>query len=570
MQRDERALRRERRWANRGPVGGSAAAQARRCGEPPNAPVLSRADHDQRGRRIPRRCRRGRARPGVRSQGEPARLAESRSRSARAANPKKMPARPGASGRQVTRRTCPSCREQITISAGGESQEDAGEAGRVLASGHKENLPVLSRADHDQRGRRIPRRSRRGRARPGVRSQGEPARLAESRSRSARAASRGKIRARPGAVWRQVTTENLPVLPRADHDQRGRPVLGKSRRGRAPPGVSARRTREVSSTGPPKQERTREVSSTEPPKQKNARAKVSSTETQNKNLPVLPRADHDQRGRPVLGTSRRGLARSGVRSQGRTCRSFREQITISAGGQSRENPGEAGRGLASGHKGEPARLAQSRSRSARAASPGKVPARPGAAWSQRTKDARGFKHRTPRARTHARGFKHRTPKTKKRTREGFKHRNPEQEPARLAQSRSRSARAASPGNVPARPGPVWRQVTTENLPVLPRSAERRVGKQGLSHRGTEQQPHERGFQPPMPETRAQARGFKIRTPKTKIRTREGFKHRNPEQEPARLSQSRSRSARAVSPGNVPARPGPVWRQVTTKNLPVFP
>jgi hypothetical protein len=411
-----------------------------------------------------------------------------------------QPRRPDTVG---SPQTLPSCPEQITISAGGESQEDAGEAGRVLASGHKENLPVLSRADHDQRGRRIPRRSGRGRARPGVRSQGEPARLVESRSRSARAASPGNVPARPGASWRQVTR--------------------------------------------------------------------------------------------------------------RTCPSCREQITISAGGQSRENPGEAGRGLASGHNGEPARLAQSRS--ARAASPGKVPARPGAAWSQRTKDARGFTHRTPKTRTHARGFKHRTPKTKKRTREGFKHRNPEQEPARLAQSRSRSARAASPGNVPARPGPVWRQVTTENLPVFPRADHDQRGRPvaGKSRRGRArsgvrsqrrtcpscpeqitisaggqswESPGEAGrslesahegrarfhapdpqsknararfsgtkprnknararFQAPDPQNKNARARFQAPNLKTRKRTREGFKHRNPEQEPARLAQSRSRSARAAN------------------------
>src|SRR5688572_25212063 len=45
--------------------------------------------------------------------------------------------------------------------------------------------------------------------------------------------------------------KNLPVLPRADHDRRGRPVPGK-------------------------------------PRNKNARARVSSTQTQDKNLPSCP------------------------------------------------------------------------------------------------------------------------------------------------------------------------------------------------------------------------------------------------------------------------------------------
>ena len=77
-QRDERALRRERRRANRDPVCVSAAAQARRCVSPNRS-----------------------------------RLARSRSR------------------------TCPSCPEQITIGAGGQSRENPGEAGRGLASGHE-------------------------------------------------------------------------------------------------------------------------------------------------------------------------------------------------------------------------------------------------------------------------------------------------------------------------------------------------------------------------------------------------------------------------------------------------
>jgi hypothetical protein len=386
MQRDERALSRERRWANRDPVRGSAAAQARRCGA--NAPGLPGADHDWRGRRIGRRSRRGRARPGVRAQG----------------------------------RTCSSWPEQITIGLGGESEENLG-GGRARArrQGTRENLLVLARADHDRRVRRIGRKSRRGRRGPGSGHEGPEVSGAETANKNARARFQAP-NPKTGTITREVSgtepqNKNAPNRKQETHAR----------------GFSHRT---------PKQER----------------ARGSNTETQNKNLPNRSRLCPEQiticacgeseedrgvagrglasghKGEPArLGQSRSRSARAANpkkiaarpgaarrQAQGRTCPSWPEQITIGARGESEENPGEACRQVAKDAQGfsgtEPqnknlpkrSRLARSRSRSARAANRKSTPARPGAACCQGTKDARGFRHRTQNRNNHARGFRHRT------------------------------------------------------------------------------------------------------------------------------------------------------------------